>query len=157
MWERPKLLYMRPHTAIYASSYCYIQVVWERAGAYCHIDALVASDSLLKLCSLTASLALPLGLTYAHELPADSASSSTPRPAAASSASAAALYLGEEEEEDSSRVSFMTPGAEGLAEVARILLGCGWGKRGTRMPTYEEMRRYAARKAAYMLTYADVC
>ena len=128
------LLYMHPHTAIYASSYCYIQVVWERAGAYCHIDALVASDSLLKLCSLTASLALPLGLTYAHELPDDSASSSTPRPAAASSASAAALYLGEEEE-DSSPVSFMTPGAEGLAEVARILLGCGWGRRGTKMPT----------------------
>ena len=42
----------------------------------------------------------------------------------------------------------MTEGEEGLIEVGRLLLRCGWGKEGSTMPGYDEMRRYGARKAA---------
>ena len=36
----------------------------------------------------------------------------------------------------------------GLMAVGRLLLRCGWGRDGGGMPTYDDMRRYGARRAA---------
>ena len=130
------------------------QVLWERGGAYCPLAALLESVELLQLCTLSASLALPLKLAYAEDpvhrythrhidtyTQAESNSSET-QFEVLSSHGVSQTPVGE------GGGGWATAGEGGLAVVAGMLQACGWGKGGSRFPTYDEMRRFGARKAA---------
>ena len=134
------------------------EVVWERGSAYCRIDTLLNPSScpeLLQLFSLAASLSLPLGLTFSDDYSASEASfhMSQPPQTMAPPTSATA---GQQDARGLELAMAMEDGLGGLSAVGHILLRCGWGRAGTRMPTYDEMRRlvYSAPVFAdvYMVT-----
>ena len=148
------------------------EVLWDRSGCYCRRSDLLECADLMQLIALTANLSLPLGLLYPTSAPsviaktvpnADANAEFDARDHDAEGAPESGAGRGREfagvlqqdgsrgardDDGENAEIPEMMAGEAGLMAVGRLLLRCGWGRDGGGMPTYDDMRRYGARRAA---------